>query len=154
MKNHIGAFALLLPLALAGVGGAFAAEDSAAPDANAAKCSVATLRGTYLFAYQGFTVSGKNQGPFALAGSEVYDGRGNVRSVSTSSTNGKISRFDRTTAKYTVNADCTGSVSYADGTRYDQFVAPDGSTIAFVQTNPGTVAAGFEPRAMAHTVGD
>ena len=47
-----------------------------------------------------------------------------------------------------------GSVSYADGTRYDQFVAPDGSQIAFVQTNPGTVAAGFEPRVTARRVGD
>ena len=154
MKNHIGAFALLLPLALAGVGSAFAAEDGVASGTAAARCSKATLRGTYLFAYQGLTVSGRDRGPFALAGSEVYDGRGNVRnSVSTSSTNGRIARFTRTTGTYTVNADCTGSVSYSDGTRYDQFVAPDGSTIAFVQTNPGTVAAGFEPR-VARRVGD
>ena len=148
MKNHIGTFALLLPLALAGVGSALAAED------DAATCSEATLHGTYLFAYQGFTVSGNDQGPFAVAGSEVFDGLGNVRSVTTFSANGKISSFERITGRYTVNADCTGSTIYSDGTHYDDFIAPDGSIHVFVQTDPGTVAAGFEPRAMARRVDD
>jgi hypothetical protein len=154
MKNHISTFALLLPLALAGVGSALAAEDDAATDAAPAKCSQATLHGTYLFAYQGFTVSGNDQGPFAAAGSEVFDGLGNVRSVSTFSVNGKITQLARIDGRYTVNADCTGSTIYSDGTRYDDFIAPDGSIHVFVQTNPGTVAAAFEPRATAHRVGD
>jgi hypothetical protein len=212
-KNHIGAFALLLPLALAGVGSALAVENdvetSAAMEGEvttgagteggvavgtptedgtetdsategdittgtdpedeaetdpatgsdvvtgaATECSVATLHGTYLFAYQGVTVKGNPRGPFAVAGFEVYDGQGNVRSVSTSSSNGKIDRNVRTKGKYTVNANCTGSVRYSDGTRYDQFLAPDGSTFVFIQTNPGTVAAGFEPRATAQKVKD
>ena len=67
---------------------------------------------------------------------------------------GRLLRLDRVNGTYTVNADCTGSVSYSDGTRYDQFVAPDGSQFVFVQTNPGTVAAGFEPRVTAHRVDD
>ena len=154
MKNHIGTFALLLPLALAGVGSALAAEDDAATDAAPAKCSQATLHGTYLFAYQGFTVSGNDQGPFAVAGSEVFDGLGNVRSVSTVNVNGKIINFERTTGWYTVNADCTGSTIYSDGTRYDDFIAPDGSIHVFVQTNPGTVSAGNELRVTARRVSD
>jgi hypothetical protein len=154
MKNHIGAFALLLPLAFTGVGSAFAAEDGVENSTAAAKCSNATLRGTYLFAYEGFTVSGKDRGPFAVAGYETFDGRGNIRSVNTFSLNGKITRFARIPGKYTINPDCTGTSSYTDGSRYDQFVAPDGSQFVFVQTNPGTVAATFEPRATAHRVGD
>ena len=155
MKNHIGTFALLLPLALAGVGSALAAEDDAATDAAAQTCSEATLHGTYLFAYQGFTVSGNDQGPFAVAGSEVFDGLGNVRSVSTFNVNGKITQLARVDGRYTVNADCTGSTIYSDGTRYDDFIAPDGSIHVFVQTNPERiVAAGFEPRAMARRVDD
>jgi hypothetical protein len=154
MKNHVGTLVLLMPLALTGTGGALAADAGATPDAAAATCSEATLRGTYLFANEGFAVRGKVQVPFANAGQEVYDGRGNVRAVSTFSTNGKITRFDHTTGKYTIKPDCTGSVSYADGTRYDQFVAPDGSQLVFVETNPGTVAAGFEPRVTARRVGD
>jgi hypothetical protein len=154
MRVHIAAFATLLPLALTGAGSATAADAGAAPNAAAAKCSEATLSGTYQFANEGFTVSGKGQGPFANAGQEVYDGNGNVREVFSLSINGKITRFGHSTGKYTLNPDCTGSVSYSDGTRYDQFVAPDGSQLVFVQTNPGTVAAGFEPRVTARKVGD
>ena len=90
----------------------------------------------------------------AAADSVGNDGLGNSSSVSTFSTNGKITRLDRVTGTHTVNADCTGSSVYSDGTRYDNFIAPDGSTLVFVQTNPGTVAAGFEPRAMARRVDD
>ena len=154
MRAHIAAFATLLPLALAGAGNAFAAEDSTAPDATAARCSEATLHGTYLFANEGVALSGNDRVQFADAGADMYDGNGHVREVFTLSVNGKITRFAHLTGKYTVNPDCTGSVSYADGTRYDQFVAPDGSQIVFVQTNPGTVAAGFEPRVTARKVGD
>jgi hypothetical protein len=144
MKNYVSAFALLLPLALTGVGSALAAEE----------CSVATLKGTYLYAYEGFTIEGNTKGPFAVAGSEVFDGQGNVRSISTVSTNGKIDRNVRIDGEYVVNADCTSTASYSDGTHYDQFLAPDGKTFVFIQTNPGTVAAGFEPRATAQRVGD
>jgi hypothetical protein len=41
-----------------------------------------------------------------------------------------------------------------DGTHFDQFIAPDGSLFTFVQTNPGVVAAGFEPQGTAKRVGD
>ena len=134
----------VVPLALAGVGSALAAEE----------CSVATLKGTYLFAYQGFKIEGNNRVPGASAGFEVYDGQGNVSAISTTSINGKIDRNVRAEGEYVVNADCTSTSTYSDGTRYDSFLAPDGSTFVFVQTNPGTVAAGFEPRAMAQRVGD
>jgi hypothetical protein len=144
LKNYVSAFALLLPLALAGVGSALAAEE----------CSEATLHGTYLFGYEGFTIEGNTQGSFATAGFEVYDGQGNVRTIYTVSINGKIDRNVRAEGKYVVNADCTSTATYSDGTRYDSFLAPDGSTFVFVQTNPGTVAAGFEPRATAQRVGD
>ena len=51
MKNYVSAFALLLPLALAGVGSALAAEE----------CSVATLKGKYLFANEGSTIEGNTR---------------------------------------------------------------------------------------------
>jgi hypothetical protein len=153
MKNHIGAFALLLPLALAGVGSALAAEDDAATDAAAKTCSEATLHGTYLFADEGTTVSGRSHGPFAIGGQDVFDGHGNVRTVFTLSTNGKITRFIHDTGKYNVNPDCTGSIRFSGGITGDLFAAPDGSQFAFVQTNPGTVQAGFDQR-VARRAGD
>ena len=45
--------------------------------------------------------------------------------------------------------------SYAEGTRYDQLIAPGGSKLTFVQTKPSdAVTAGFEPRGTAERVGD
>jgi hypothetical protein len=126
------------------VGSALAAEE----------CSVATLHGTYLFANEGFTIEGNTRGPFAVAGSEVFDGQGNVHAIYTVSANGKIDRNVRIDGEYVVNADCTSTVSYSDGTHFDQFLAPDGKTLVFVQTDPGIVAAGFERSAMAKRVGD
>ncbi len=148
MRVHVAAFATLLPLVLAGAGGALAA------DAAAATCSEATLRGTYLFADERFTVSDKGRGPFAIAGNNVFDGHGNVRGVLTVSTNGKITRFIHDSGKYTVNPDCTGTVTFSEGTSDDVFVAPDGSQFAFIQTNPGVVFAGFEQRVTARRLGD
>src|SRR3954447_6951803 len=153
MRVRIAAFATLLPLALAGAGNAFAAEGSAAPDAAAARCSEATLHGTYLFANDGLALRGNDRIPFANAGMDVYDGNGHVREVFTLSVNGKISRSS-VTGTYTVKSDCTGTARYSDGTRYDQFVAPDGSQVVFVQTNPGTVVAASESRVTARRVGD
>jgi hypothetical protein len=109
MKSRSGAFALLLPLTLAGAGNALAA------DAGAATCSEATLRGTYLFAHEGFTVSGTGRGPFAIAGQDVFDGHGNQRGVITVSANGKITRFIHDAGKYTVNPDCIGSIHFSGG---------------------------------------
>jgi hypothetical protein len=147
MSKRIGAFALSVTLAAAGNG-------HAADDGAVAACGPATLQGTYLFAYDGVRVEGDERRPFAVAGYEVYDGQGGMRSAVTSSDGGTPDRKVRTPGSYTVEADCTGTVTYADGTRYDLFLAPDGSSFVFIQTNPGTVASGFEPRATAQRVGD
>ena len=123
MKNHVGTLALSLPLVLAGAGSALAAQAGAAADAPAT-CSEATLRGTYLFATNGLTVRGKGKGPFAAGGYEVHDGHGHASQIVSYSINGKITRFERGTGKVTVNADCTGTAIYTDGTHYDLFIAP------------------------------
>ena len=143
MPNKLGVFTLSLSLAMAIAGAASAAEEAAAT------CSAATLHGTYLYSYTGTTVSGKGSGPFAYAGNDVYDGRGHVSGLSTSSTNGKIVRRARSTATYKLFADCSGTLTYADGSTYDLFAAPDGSMNVFVQTNPGGVATGTEHRVAA-----
>src|SRR3954447_2496717 len=134
MRVHVAAFATLLPLALTGAGNAFAAENNVAPDAAAATCSEATLHGTYLFANDGVALRGSDRVQFADAGMDVYDGNGHIREVYTLSVDGKATRFSRVTGTYTVKSDCTGTARYSDGTRYDQFVAPDGSKVVSVQT--------------------
>jgi hypothetical protein len=136
-----------MPLALTQPGLARAADA-------AAQCSLATLDGTYLFAFSGMTVAGGGTTPFAVAGYEVYDGNGAMRSVVTTNTGGKLERNVRQPGAYTVATDCTGTVTYADGTIYDLFIAPDGGSFVFVETNPDKVAAGFEPRATAQRVAE
>jgi hypothetical protein len=125
-------------------------------DAGAKKCSVATLHGTYLFAFNGVEIQGNDeQVPFAFAGYAVFDGNGKEKGVASSNFNGEVTRNEPVSATYTVKADCTGTVTYRDGSQIDVFIAPDGSIFTFIQTKPSElVGSGFEPRGTAKRVGD
>jgi hypothetical protein len=139
--------------ALTTVGAGYAKDEDTA---RAKKCSVATLHGTYLFAFDGVEITGNNdQVPFAIAGYAVFDGNGKEEGVASSNFNGKVTRNESVSATYTVKADCTGTVTYRDGSRIDVFIAPDGGMFTFVQTKPSElVGSGFEPRGTAKRVGD
>jgi hypothetical protein len=123
-------------------------------ETEAAKCSEATLDGTYLFAADGVAIKGNDQLPFAYAGYEVFDGQGKVNQVYTLNINGKkVIRNQTISGTYSVKADCTGTTTYSDGTREDHFTAPDGSEFTFVGTHPkNLVTASFEPRGSAKRV--
>jgi hypothetical protein len=150
-----GGLALILLVvgaaALTTVGAGYAKDENA----SRAKCSEATLEGTYLFAQNGVEIKGDEQRPFAIAGYEVFDGNGKVKGVDSSNFNGEITRNERFSGTYSVNADCTGTATYSDGTRYDQFIAPDGSILTFVLTKPSEgVTSAFELQVTAKRVGD
>jgi hypothetical protein len=142
---------LLLVVGLVGVlaiGAGYAKDET-----EALKCSEATLEGTYLFAADGVEIKGNEKLPFANAGYDVFDGNGKVKAVFSQNINGEITRNEPLSGTYSVEADCTGTVTYADGARYDQFIAPDGSELTFVQTHPKRlVTASFEPRGSAKRV--
>ena len=90
-----------------------------------------------------------------MAGYEVFDGQGKVKAVFTLNINGEITRNETLSGTYSVKADCTGTATYSDGTRDDQFIAPDGSELTFVGTQPKRlVTASFEPRGSAKRVGE
>jgi hypothetical protein len=111
-----------------------------------------TLRGTYQFADHGVDTTGKT---FAGVGHEVFDGNGDIGGVFSANFKGKITRNEPLSGTYTVNADCTSTATYADGTRYDQFIAADGSMLTFVQTKPSEfVTSAFELRGSAKRVGE
>jgi hypothetical protein len=133
--------ALLVVLAVVGVVGVLAVGRGFADEENAAKakCSKATLHGTYLFAQDGVDIFGKDQVPFSIAGMEKYDGNGKVKLDATGNFNGNVVHHERLSGTYTVKADCTGTSTYTtpDGAlRGDMFIDPDGSKLTFVQTNP------------------
>jgi len=126
--------------------------EAAAGAAARPRCSQTTLRGTYLFADHGVDTTGTT---FAGAGYEVFDGNGNIEGVFSANSNGEITRNETLSGTYSVKADCTSTVTYADGTRYDQFIAPDGSMLTYVQTKPSEfVTSGFELRGSAKRVGE
>jgi hypothetical protein len=161
-RSGIWAAGVVLVLLVVGAGvlagGAGYAEDNGDEngDENAvAKCSKATLDGTYLFAHDGDVTGGPDKGPFAIAGMETYDGNGKVKGVYTSNFNGNVARHQSIPGTYSVKADCTSTATYADGTHYDLFIAPDGSMFTFLHTKPpDVVTSGFELRGTAKRVGD
>jgi hypothetical protein len=142
---------LLVGVGVLAVGAGYAKDE----DNAGAKCSEATLHGTYLTAYDGVEIKGNDQVPWALAGYEVYDGNGNVNGVFSANFNGDITRKEHASATYTVKADCTGTVTFTDGTQNDLFIAPDGGMFTLVQTNPPEfVVSGFALQGTAKRVGD
>ena len=151
---------LVLLVVGAGVlaGGAGYAEDNGDENgdenASRAKCSKATLDGTYLFAHDGVDISGNDQAPFTIAGHEQFDGNGKVKAVISANFNGNVVRHESLSGTYTVKADCTGTLTYGPEAA-DVFIAPDGSMFTFVQTKPPeTVTSGFELQGTAKRVGD
>ena len=115
------------------------------------ECSEATLRGTYIYAYDGFIVcEGGEQQPFAYSGIESYDGAGTMTGIFSGSTNGVIDEDVLYTGTYTVNADCTSELTTVDPVtgeaHYDQFVDPSGDEFTFVQTDQGVVSSGSQRR--------
>jgi hypothetical protein len=153
-RGRWAVWVVLLVVGLVGVlaiGAGYAKEENA----SRAKCSEATLDGTYLFADNGFVIKDNEKVPFASSGYEVYDGNGHTKGVSTFNVNGKVTSKETFSGTYTVKADCTGSSTYTDGTRYDDYIAPDGSRITYVQTKPSKwVLAGDEQQVTAKRVGD
>jgi hypothetical protein len=140
---------LLVGVGVLAIGAGYAKDEDAG-----AKCSEATLHGTYLVAQDGVVIKGKFQGPFALAAHEEFDGNGKVDAVVSSNFNGEITRHEHISGTYTVKEDCTGTSTYADlGVQQDLYIAPDGSMFTVVQTNPPEeVTSGFTLRGTAKRV--
>ena len=133
------------------VGAGYAKDE----DTARAKCSVATLEGTYLFAFDGVEITGNNdRAPFAIAGYAVFDGNGKEKGVASSNSNGEVSRNESVSGTYTIKADCTGTVTYGPKEALDVFIAPNGSMFTFVQIKPSdAVTSGFELQGTAKRVG-
>ena len=119
----------------------------AAHPAGSGSCSLATLRGTYLFAGDGWSVSGSTSTPLAFAGSEHFGGNGHLKGTSTSSFGGTITRGTAFTGTYTLAANCTGTFTIGTTLHFDLFTTPSGNAFTYTQTDPGSVSATTEARA-------
>jgi hypothetical protein len=109
-------------------------------------CSVATLKGLYMFAQSGYATNNGSLVPEGVTGKDIFYGNGNFDSLATISFDGMIS-VAPAPGTYTINTDCTGTVTIpteptAPDVHLDIFVAPDGDQFFTIQTDPGNVLSG------------
>ena len=117
-----------------------------------APCTLASLKGSYIYSQDGFLISGaeaSQRTPFAQVGREYFDGSGIMSGVYTASLNGRIVR-GRYNGTYTVGADCVATIVFTDNlgvtSHYDGYLADGGEEFAFVQTDANVVTSAFERR--------
>ena len=104
----------------------------------------ATLHGTYVLTVGTGTVVGV--GPLTAVGEIIYEANGHEHAHYTVAVNGTIYEGVMVTGDYTVNPDCTGTLTESDGSHYDMVIAPDGSTVYWIRTDNGYVISGTEVR--------
>jgi len=113
------------------------ATAQSAPDARA--CSVHMLRGSYLFATHGWNIVGGVAQPKAIMEGIDFNGDGTLVSpFATVSINGTILHSSGSLGTYTVNTDCTGTLSFTGGASFDIFVEQNGKQLWMIQTGPGS----------------
>jgi hypothetical protein len=111
-----------------------------------AECAPGTLQGQYIFSGRGFieplapTVQRVHSGFF------VFDGIGDLSGRETSSRGGAVATGQTLKGKYTLSADCTGTIVMRSlaipnlQTHWDIFVTADGRKANMIRTDPGSMA--------------
>lgn len=103
-------------------------------------CSAATLTGNYAFSNPGFTTPTKavtgNEDPFAAVGVLAFDGVGSTTVSFTLAFKGVITPGQTATGTYTVNSDCTGSISFPTVVNFNTVIIGAGAEIFGIETTP------------------
>jgi hypothetical protein len=107
----------------------------------ATTCTLATLKGRYLFALHGtllppaFGVTEPTESD--AAGFHIFNGNGTGTDIVTFRLGGvTVLENDVVPLSYTVDADCTGSFTVTNGPSFDIFVSPNGESFAEITTAP------------------
>jgi hypothetical protein len=135
-------------VAVAGLGfsGTIAASND---NARGRGCTLATLKGQYLFADAGTLLPPLVPQPTltAWAGFHVFNGDGTGTDVITGRAGGQIVLENVVSpTRYSVDADCTGSLTVLGGPTFSIFIATDGDSIATIATGPGGAGASVDWR--------
>jgi hypothetical protein len=113
-------------------------------------CSLDTLQGSYLVTGRGDAPIGSMDSSFPRVTLAVwnFDGQGNMSGFGTASNGGKISRRTPLTATYTLDSDCTGTLTFTPGMPgWELFVTSDGKVGQTLNLNEGTIGTrSFERR--------
>jgi hypothetical protein len=115
-------------------------------------CTLKTLRGTYVFTANGFTIVAGAPQPKAIVEAIDFKGDGTLSvPFSTRSVNGAVIRVPAGgTGKYTLDTSCAGTVTFDGGPSFDAFSSPNGQKVWMIQSNSDTVFEGVSeiaPRA-------
>jgi len=139
------AFAVLTVLLVAAAM-SFGISRTTHADGHEQSCGAHTLRGSYLFAAHGWNIVGGVAVPKAIVEGIDFNGDGTLVSpFATVSINGTILRFGGGTGSYTVNPDCTGTLTFSTGPGFDIFVKPgNGKQVWMIQTGPASPPPVFE----------
>ncbi len=111
-----------------------------------AQCTNATLTGNYGLNFSGFTSKNLrgNEVPWVVIGVVTFDGAGNVSMTYSGAINGSVFTNQTGSGTYTVNSDCTGSLSLtagdAAGTDADLVIISGGTEVFGVITDTGSSA--------------
>lgn len=141
--------------ALAGAG--LLAAASANAGQNEDRCSLATLKGLYMFAQSRYQSVNGTLVPLGVTGEGIFYGNGKFDSLATISLGGTIFTAPAP-GTYVINPNsdnppsrCTGSVTVkmqpnAPDVHLDIYIQPDGDQFFTLETDPGTVLSGTEER--------
>jgi hypothetical protein len=135
----------LVAVSLVAVAMAFGPSGATRAVPQAQSCGVHTLRGSYVFSAHGWNIVGGVAVPKAIVEGIDFNGDGTLVSpFATVSINGTIIRSSGGLGTYTVEADCTGTLTFpGQGISFDIFVQPgDGKQVWMIQTAPITVPPG------------
>jgi hypothetical protein len=100
------------------------------------------------FKTTGFTTPNRSitgtEVPVAVVGLNTFDGAGNISATATAAIKGGIHTGLTTSGTYTVNSDCTGSITYtagvASGETQNVVIVSDGTEIFGIDAVPSVTA--------------
>ena len=134
---------------LLAVGSSALADDSV----EGPPCTLKTLKGRYLVAEKGTILTpafGVTAPTFGTnAGFHLFNGDGTGTDIVTVRVNGvTVLKNAVVPISYTVNADCTGTITVLvpGGPHFDIFIAPSGDAVVLVGTDPGNYANSIDRR--------
>ena len=121
---------------------AMGTSGTAAAAADARVCSVHTLKGLYLWTFDGYQNVGGNLVPKAVMQGTRFNGDGTTFNAFGTVNIGGFIIIDATggVGTYTVAADCTGTISITDGPSFNMYVGPGGQKLWTTQIGGGAGA--------------
>jgi hypothetical protein len=136
IRSSIGSAAgiFLIAMALGGIKPILAQSDG---------CDATAFKGAFGYSLTGSVYDSRGYVYLiGAAGRMVSDGAGTLTGADTVSFDGSIAKRQYT-GTYTVNSDCTGSLSFKDAngtaTNFDFVLANDGKEVNLVQTDPSWI---------------